>query len=159
MSLRGHHKAISNQTERISYLVVRIGEIYLALPADGVRGVLTREEAGTGDSVKAVGITYRQIDLTGFVMTETDFSTPESRTVLYSNSRSHGAIRVEEVFGLTDVEPEHCLPLPPQFRSNERTWFAGMIHHRTSLALIVNPSWLLGEIAEVVSLVENGAPC
>ena len=159
MSLRGHHKAESTRAQEISFLVVRLGGIRLALPADGIRGVLTREEAGTTDTVKAMGITYRHIDLTELFMTETDFTTTDARTVLYSNGRSHGAVRVEEVFGLTDVEPGQCLSLPPQFRSDERTWFTGMIYHQIGLALVVNPGWLLGEMAEVVSMATDGASC
>jgi chemotaxis signal transduction protein len=152
MSLRGHHKAVATHEEGISFLVVRLGETRLALPADGVRGVLTSAEVEIGDSIKAVGITYRHIDLAGLLMLSADFSTTDTRTVLYSNGRSHGAVRVEQVFGLTEVEPTQCVPLPAHFRADERTWFSGMILHGGGLALVVNPTWLLGEMAEVVSM-------
>ncbi len=156
MSLRGHHKTISTHEQEISFLVVRLGETRLALPADGVRGVLTPDEAGSGDSIRAVGITYRHIDLAGLLMLSADFSTTDTRAVLYSNGRSHGAVRVEQVFGLTEVEPTQCIPLPPHFRGGERTWFAGLILHQEGLALVVNPTWLLGEMAEVVSMEAGG---
>ena len=156
MSLRGHHKTVSTHEQEISFLVVRLGETRLALPADGVRGVLTPAEAGIGDSISAVGITYRHIDLAGLLLLTAEFSTTDTRVVLYSNGRTHGAVRVEQVFGLTDVEPTQCVPLPAHFRADERTWFSGMILHEGGLALVVNPSWLLGEMAEVVSMATGG---
>jgi chemotaxis signal transduction protein len=156
MSLRGHHTTVSTHKQGISFLVVRLGETRLALPADGVRGVLTSAEAGIGDSISAVGITYRHIDLTGLLLLSADFSTTATRVVLYSNGRTHGALRVEQVFGLTEVESTQCVPLPAHFRADERTWFSGMILHETGLALVVNPAWLLGEVAEVVTMAADG---
>lgn len=156
MSLRGHHKTVSTHEQVVGFLVVRLGETRLALPADGVRGVLTPGEAGTGDSIRAVGITYRYIDLAGLLMLSADFSTADTRAVLYSNGRSHGAVKVEQVFGLTEVEPAQCIPLPAHFRGDEQTWFAGMILHQAGLALVVNPTWLLGEMAEVVAMGVSG---
>ena len=156
MSLRGHHRTESTREEGISFLVVRLGETSLALPADGVRGVLTPAEAGVGDSINAVGITYRYLNLADMLALSAEFDTTDTRVVLYSNGRSHAAVRVEQVFGLTEVEPTQCVPLPAQFRADERTWFSGMILHEEGLALIVNPTWLLGEVAEVVSMVSGG---
>jgi hypothetical protein len=72
------------------------------------------------------------------------------RTVLYSNGHSQGAIRVEQVVGLADVERKDFLPLPPQFQRDERNWFGGMMLYQDQLVLIVNPSWALGELAGVV---------
>jgi hypothetical protein len=50
-----------------------------------------------------------------------------------------------------DVERKDCLPLPPQFQRDERNWFGGMMLYQDQLVLIVNPSWALGELADVVS--------
>ena len=44
-------------------MVVRLGNNYLALPAAGVRGVLTNKEAGHEQAVTAMGTTYPSIDL------------------------------------------------------------------------------------------------
>jgi len=156
MSLRGHYRAEPTHEQGISFLVVRFGETRLALPADGVRGVLTSAEAGVGDAIRAVGITYRHVDLAGLLTLSADFNTSDTRVVLYSNGRSHAAVRVEEVFGLTEVEPTQCVPLPAHFRGDERTWFSGMILHERGLALVVNTTWLLGEMAEVVSMASGG---
>ena len=46
MSLRGRHNSAGTLVEAASFLVVRLGVNYFALPATGVRGVLTQEETG-----------------------------------------------------------------------------------------------------------------
>ena len=135
--------------ETASFLVVRLGGSYLALPAEGVRGVLTQEEAGKEQAVTMAGTTYQPMDLAQRLSVVADLSGLEMRTVLYSNGRSQGAIRVEQVVGLTDVERKDCFPLPPQFQCDERNWFAGMMLYQDQLVLILNPSWVLGELAGV----------
>ena len=122
----------------------------MALPADGVRGVLTLDEAGHEQAVTAAGTIYQPVDLAQRLSVVADLSGLETRTVLYSTGHSHGAIRVEQVMGLTDVERKDCLPLPPQFRCDERNWFGGMMLYQDQLVLILNPSWALGELADVV---------
>jgi chemotaxis signal transduction protein len=136
--------------ETASFLVVRLGRSYVALPADGVRGVLTQEEAGKEQSVTMAGTIYKPVDLAQRLSVVADLSGLEMRTVLYSNCHSQGAIRVEQVVGLTDVERKDCFPLPPQFQCDERNWFAGMMLYQDQLVLILNPSWALGELADVV---------
>jgi chemotaxis signal transduction protein len=136
--------------ETASFLVVRLGVSYVALPADGVRGVLTREEAGNEQAMTVAGIVYRPVDLAQRLSVLADLSGLVMRTVLYSNGRSHGAIRVDQVVGLTDVERKDCLPLPPQFQCDERNWFAGMMLYQDRLVLILNPSWALGELNDAV---------
>jgi hypothetical protein len=136
--------------ETASFLVVRLGGSYLALPAAGVRGVLTQEEAGHEEAVTVAGIVYQQLDLAQRLSVVADLSGIEMRTVLYSAGYSHGAIRVEQVVGLTDVGRKDCLPLPPQFQCDERNWFGGMLLYQDQLALILNPSWVLGESSNVV---------
>ena len=135
--------------ETASFLVVRLGGSYVALPADGVRGVLTQEDAGNEQAVTAAGTVYRPVDLAQRLSVVANLSGLSMRTVLYSTGRSHGAIRVEQVVGLTDVERKDCLPLPPQFRREERTWFGGMMLYQDQLVMILNPSWVLGESADV----------
>ena len=154
MSLRGHHNSPNMLVETVGFLVVRLGVSYLALPANGVRGVLTQEEAGDGQAVVASGTIYQLVDLAQRLALVADLSGIEMRTVLYSTGHSHGAIRVEQVVGLTDVERKDCLPLPPQFQSDERNWFGGMMLYQDQLVLILNPSWALGALssAEPASL-------
>ncbi len=136
--------------ETASFLVVRLGVSYVALPSDGVRGVLTQAEAGNEQSVTASGTIYQLVDLAQRLSVVADLSGFDTRTVLYSNGHTQGAIRVEQVVGLTDVDRKECLPLPPQFQRDERNWLGGMMLYQDQLVLIVNPSWVLGELAEEV---------
>jgi chemotaxis signal transduction protein len=147
MSLRGRQNSTNLLVETASFLVVRLGLSYLALPATGVRGVLTQEEAGHEQVVTAVGRVYRPVDLAQQLSIAADLSGLEMRTVLYSAGRSQGAICVEQVVGLIDVERHECLPLPPQFRGDERNWFGGMMLYQDQLVLILNPLWALGELS------------
>ena len=157
MSLRGHHRSANVLDRTVTFLIVRLGASYLALPSEGVRGVLTREEAGNEGTVTALGINYHAVDLAGLMAVSADFTVQDARTVLYSNGHSHGAIRVEDVIGLTDVDRTDCFPLPSQFRREERQWFGGMVLHQGHVALIVSPSWVLGELADVVGVVSSGS--
>lgn len=138
--------------ETASFLVVRLGLTYLALPATGVRGVLTSEVAGHEQTVTESGSMYQQVDLARQLSIIADLSGSEMRTVLYSTGRSQGAMAVEQVVGLIDVEPNGCLPLPAQFRGDERNWFGGMMLHQDQLVLILNPSWVLGELSSAESV-------
>jgi chemotaxis signal transduction protein len=150
MSLRGHQNSKNTLVDTASFLVVRLGASYLALPAAGVRGVLTQEEAGHEEAVTAAGTVYQQLDLAQRFSVVADLSGIEMRTVLYSTGYAHGAIRVEQVVGLTDVERKDCLPLPAQFQCDERNWFGGMLLYQDQLVLILNASWVLGESSDVV---------
>lgn len=150
MSLRGRHNSADMLVETASFLVVRLGVSYVALPAAGVRSVLTKEEAGHDQAVTAAGTIYQPVDLAQRFSVVADLSGLEMRTVLYSTGHSHGAIRVEQVVGMTEVERKDCLPLPPQFQRDERNWFRGMMLYQDKLVLILNPSWALGELADVV---------
>ena len=122
----------------------------MALPADGIRGVLTQAEAGNEHTVTAAGTVYRPVDLAQRLSVAADLSGLEMRIVLYSNGRSHGAIRVDQMVGLADVDRKDCLPLPPQFQRDERNWFGGMMLYQDQLVLMLNPSWALGEMDGVV---------
>jgi chemotaxis signal transduction protein len=72
------------------------------------------------------------------------------RVVLYSNNQTNGAVRVEEVIGMIEVERAECRPLPSHFQQEERTWISGTTIYRDQLVLILSPEWVLGELGEVV---------
>jgi chemotaxis signal transduction protein len=152
MGLRGHFKAAATNVQTVSLLVVRYGTQYCALPSDEVRGVLTKEQAGRGQTINWVGITYQQVNLAAQLSTSLDLTSPELRVVLFSNGHSHGAIYVDEVVGLIDADRRECKPLPPHFRCEERTWIVGMISFEKELAIILNPEWVLGELGAETSL-------
>jgi chemotaxis signal transduction protein len=148
MSLRGHQNTTNILVETARFLVVRLGGTYLALPAAGVRGILTREDTGDQQTVMTAGTIYQPLNLSQRLSIAEGLSAPEMRTVLYANGHSQGAIRVEQVVGLTDVERKDCFPLPAQFRRDERNWFMGMMLHQDLLVLILNPSWALGKLPD-----------
>ena len=152
MSLRGHQNSTNMLVETASFLVVRLGATYLALPAAGVRGVLTQEEAGHEEAVTAAETVYQRVDLAQRLSVVADLSGLEMKTILYSTECSQGAICVQQVVGLTDIERKDCLPLPAQFQCDERNWFGGMLLYQGELVLILNPSWVLGESSDVVTV-------
>jgi len=59
MSLRGHHNSTSIFVGMASFLVVRLGLSYWALPATGVRGILTQEAIDTEQAVTEAHSTGR----------------------------------------------------------------------------------------------------
>jgi chemotaxis signal transduction protein len=152
MSLRGCHSSTNTLMETASFLVVRLGGNYLGLPSVGVHGMLTLEETSHEQAITAGGIIYQPVELAKRLSIIADLSGHETRTVLYSIGGSRGAICVEHVVGLMDVEHKDCLPLPPQFQCDERNWFGGMLVYQDQLVLILNPSWVLGESSSVVSI-------
>jgi chemotaxis signal transduction protein len=151
MSLRGHHKVTTAVVQTASLLVIRFGMQWCAVPAQGVRGVLTSQEAGRDGRVTFVGVTYEDLDLACRLGAALDPSNSDMRIVLYSNGHTHGAVRVEEVIGMIEVERAECRPLPSHFQQDERTWISGTTIYRDHLVLILSPDWVLGELGEVVS--------
>ena len=138
--------------EVASFLVIRLGVNYFALPAAGVRGVLTQEEVGHDEAVTVSGTAYQLVDLSQRLSVVANLSGPERRTVLYSTGRSHGAFAVKQVVGLMEIERKDCLPLPSQFQRDERDWFRGMLIYQDQLVLILNLAWVLGEPSGMVSV-------
>jgi hypothetical protein len=150
MSLRGHHKVTTAVVPTARLLVVRFGKICCALPSQGVRGVLTPEEAGKRGRVTLVGVTYEDLDLAVRLGVTLDTSHPDLRVVLYSNGHTHGAVRVEEVIGMIEAERTECRSLPSHFQGEERAWISGTTIYRDQLVLILSPEWILGELGEIV---------
>ena len=138
--------------EVASFLVIRLGVNYFALPAAGVRGVLTQEEVVHDEALIVSGTSYQLVDLSQRLSVVANLSGPERRTVLYSTGRSHGAIAVEQVVGLMEIERKDCLSLPLQFQRDERDWFRGMLIYQDQLVLILNLAWVLGEPSGMVSV-------
>ena len=152
MSLRGGHNSENTRMEVASFLVIRLGVNYFALSAAGVRGVLTQEEVGHDEALTVSGTSYQLVDLSQRLSVVANLSGPQRRTVLYSTGRSHGAIAVEQVVGLMEIERKDCVPLPSQFQCDERDWFRGMLLYQDQLVLIMNLAWVMGEPSGIVSI-------
>jgi chemotaxis protein histidine kinase CheA len=151
MSLRGHYKVTTAVVQTARLLVIRFGKVWCAVPSQGIRGVLTQQEAGRGALITFLGVTYQDVDLARRLQTALELSNPEVRVVLYSNGQTHGAIRVEEVIGMIEAERAECRPLPSHFQQEERTWISGTTIYRDQLVLILSPEWVLGELGEIVT--------
>jgi chemotaxis signal transduction protein len=152
MSLRGRNNSANMPMERASFLVVRLGGSYFALPAAGVRGLFTKTEAGSEQAVTAMGSVYQLVDLAERLSVAADLSGADMRMVLYSAGRIQGVIRVEQVVGLVEVARKDLLPLPLQFHGDERSWFEGVTLYMDLLVLILNTLWALGESPGVTTV-------
>jgi hypothetical protein len=58
------------------------------------------------------------------------------------------AVLVDEVLGLTQVARMDIRALPAQFTGSERLWFSGLCLFQSTVALVVNPEWLLVQSAQ-----------
>lgn len=127
----------------LRFLIVTVGGVHLALPADRVQGLLTTDEAGSGDSVILRGVTYAGVDLAARLRLPADAEGPNTRVVLIEEGRRRGAIRADCVHGLMELEQAQVIPLPRQFHGEEQTWFRGLVLFQQSVALVLNPAWVL----------------
>lgn len=143
MSLRGRHARATSLAPTVRFLVVTVGGTHLALHADRVQGLLTVEEAGSAGSLTVQGVTYSSIDLAMRLELPADIDGPETRAVLLSNGAARGNIRVAQVHGLKELEQSQVLPLPRHFHGEEQTWYQGMVLFEESVAVVLNPAWLM----------------
>ena len=124
-------------------LVATLGSRSLAFEADSVDGLLTVEVGGRAGVVMVQGVVYRPVDLSGRLGLHAEEERPESRVVLLSLDGLHGCVRVAQVRGLREVEAAGLVPLPRQFRGDERNWYRGLIVCEETLTLVLNMSWVL----------------
>jgi hypothetical protein len=143
MALRGYKAAATAHDTQIRCLVMACGPCTLAVPADWVRSILTHEEAGYGETISSGGVAYPVIDLSGRLHLGSLTPSSETRIILYGNENRVCAFAVDRVLELVDSERHDLRPLPTQFRNAERYRLAGFFLYRETVALIVNPSWLL----------------
>jgi len=143
MALRGYKAATTARDTQIRCLVMACGPCVLAIPADWVRSILTREEVGYGETVSSGGVAYSMTDLTGHLRLPSLTPSSETRIILYGNENRVCAFAVDRVLELVEPERHEVRPLPTQFRHAERNRLAGFFLYRETMALIVNPGWLL----------------
>ncbi|MEX5214888.1 MAG: chemotaxis protein CheW [Nitrospiraceae bacterium] len=134
---------VASQTAR--FLLVRLHRTYLAIWAESVRGVFTEREFDARQEIVLLGERYAPMNLAARFRLPDPGRTSDTRTVLYSRDRWGCASSVDQVLGLIDIRREHILPLPRLFSGEERTWFRGLILFQDSVALLINPDWLVQE--------------
>ncbi len=161
MSLLGQSKAAAVDGEFERLLVVASGPVKLALPAPIVQGMLPLGEAGIKDIVTVRGNTYRVTPLAGRWNETPSPVMPKTLLLLCEYHGQHRGFTVDKVLGLIEVAPRQIRLLPSHFACEERTWFNGFFLFRGTIALWVNPDWLLapGDGADAAENLEDTAPC
>ena len=161
MSLQGQTKAAAAGGAFERLLVVTSGPVKLALSAPIFEGMLPLGKAGTKDIVTVRGITYRVTPLAGRWDGTPSPATPKTLLLLCGYRGQHRGFTVDRVLGLTEVAPRQIRPLPPHFACEERTWFNGFFLFRDTIALLVNPDWLLapGKDADAAESFGDTASC
>lgn len=140
------------------FLIVTLDGRYLALGTESIGGLLTLEEAGHVANPILHGMEYRAVDLADRLSVSQDRNGADARIILLSEHGVCGSIRVTTVEGFLELQPPQILPLPMQFCGPERHWYRGMILFEQSIALILNPTWVLGEHVGSNAGHEPGAP-
>ncbi|HJR75857.1 MAG TPA: chemotaxis protein CheW [Nitrospiraceae bacterium] len=115
----------------------------LGFPAEWIRGILTRKEAGSGQTVSSAGATYRLTSLVDRLRLPPRADSADTRIILYGNGICARAFLVDTVVELTDVDRRDLRPMPVHFRSAERTRLDGLLLYGSTVVLMVNPVWLL----------------
>ncbi|MDF0675398.1 MAG: chemotaxis protein CheW [Nitrospira sp.] len=136
---------ISSPAFSSRFLIVTVGERYLALNAESICGLMTLEETGNVENPTVHGMVYGAINLADRLSVPHDQDGANARVVLLSEREARASIRVTTVQGLLEFPLSQVLPLPMQFRGPERHWYRGMILFSRSIALVLDTTWLLDE--------------
>lgn len=127
------------------FIIVTIGRRYLAFEAGFTKALLTVQELERSENPGRRGVVDRTVDLI-MQLNLTDVPIrPETPVVMLADQGIQCSIRVSHIHGRVEVQPSQILPLPAQFSNVERQWYRGMILFEKSIALILNPTWVLGE--------------
>lgn len=145
MSLRGRTDKVAPALGTMQVLVVACGRTYLAIPGAIVRGVVEFGDAVEARIVSLFGETCRVTDLAARLGLPPAALTPDMRIILCGEHRARQAWRVDRTLGLEDVDLQRISPLPPHFAGVEQNWFTGLFLFRDTLALMINPGWLLSQ--------------
>ena len=145
MSLRSRTDKVAPALDTLQVLVVACGKTYLAIPGAIVRGVVEFGEAVEARIVSLFGEACRVTDLAARLGLPPAALTPDMRIILCGEHRARQAWRVDRTLGLEDVDMQRITPLPPHFAGVEQSWFTGLFLFRDTVALLVNPGWLLSQ--------------
>jgi hypothetical protein len=143
MSLRGHRLGSAAHVPIERFLIVGIDSQQFALSADLVQGLLTMEESGSVNTLTVQGQEYSSLDLGDRLGLAQADAGPETRMVLLAQAGIRACVRVDQVHGLVEVERTRVLPLPRQFRGEERNWYVGLILYGDGVAIGLHTRWLL----------------
>ncbi|NOS77343.1 MAG: chemotaxis protein CheW [Nitrospira sp.] len=143
MSLRGHRIGSAPHVPIERFLIIGIDSQQFALSADLVQGLLTMEEGGFVNTLMVQGLEYPSLDLRDRLGLAQVGDGPETRMVLLAQAGIRACIRVDQIHGLVEVERTSVLPLPRQFRSEERNWYVGLILYGEGVAVGLHSMWLL----------------
>lgn len=144
MSIQEQGATIPAASSLPCFIIVTIGRRYLAFEAGCVKGVLTVEDLECGKDPSIQGAVDRTVDLAMHLNLCDVPTRPNTPVVLLADRGIQCSLRVSHVDGRLDVQPSQILPLPAQFNSVERHWYQGMILFEKSIALILNPTWVVG---------------
>lgn len=129
------------------FIIATIGRRYLAFEAGFSKALLTVQEVERGENPELRGVVDRTVDLI-MQLNLTDVPIrPETPVVILADQGIQCSIRVSHIHGRVEIQSSQILPLPAHFTSVERQWYRGLILIEHSIALILNPAWLLGEHA------------
>jgi hypothetical protein len=145
MSLRGRTEKVAPTLGTMQVLVVVCGKTYLAIPGAIVRGVVEFGDAVEARIVSLFGESCRVTDLAARMGLPPAVLTPDMRIILCGEHRARQAWRVDRTMGLEDVDLQRITPLPPHFAGVEQSWFTGLFLFRDTVALLINPGWLLSQ--------------
>lgn len=143
MSLRGHRIGSAAHVPNERFLIVGIDTRQFALSSELVQGLLTMEESGSVSTLTVQGQEYPFLDLGGRIGLAQADDGPETRMVLLAQAGIRACVRVDQVHGLLEVERTRVLPLPRQFRNEERNWYVGLILYGDGVAIGLHTRWLL----------------
>jgi hypothetical protein len=143
MALRGYKPAATVIESAVRFLIADCGPYVLAFPAGWVRGILTPEEGGSGQDIWSAGASSPLTDLAHRLLVSPKKESMDRRIILYGNGTCFRAFAVDQVFELIDTNRTDLRPLPVQYRSAERTRLSGYLLYKNTIALLVNPLWLL----------------
>nr|MBI3611739.1 chemotaxis protein CheW [Nitrospirota bacterium] len=144
MSLRGRTVGATVLVAEAQFLVVVSSGTPVAIPSDLVRGILQPEDGQRERTITWLGIAYPLADLADRFGWPRAARTSEARAILCGLGSSLLAFSVDQVMGLTDVDRRHIKPLPPHFTGPERQWIIGLFLFGESVALVPDPTWLIG---------------
>ena len=145
MSLRSRTDKVAPALDTMQVLVVACGKTYLAIPGAIVRGVVEFGEAVEARIVSLFGEACRVTDLAARLGLPPAVLTPDMRIMLCGEHRARQAWRVDRTLGLEDVDMQRITPLPSHFAGVEQSWFTGLFLFRDTVALLINPGWLLSQ--------------